>query len=88
MLQRAAIACAPVQIEDVNPEQPTDLLCKKSVICISYKRIQWIIWQRCHISGNFRISGNFQKEGSFLYFFKNYNMTISTQYSIKHRNNV
>ena len=46
--------------------------------------------QRCHISGNFRISGNFQKEGSFFLFFVvvDYSMTISTQYSIKHRNNV
>ena len=31
--------------------------------------------------------GNFQKEANFFFFF-NYNMTISTQYSIKHRNNV
>ena len=38
--------------------------------------------------GNFWISGFFQKEGSFFFYFLLQSMTISTQYSIKHRNNV
>ena len=34
----AAITCVHFQICDVNPGQLTDRFCKRSLVCISYKR--------------------------------------------------
>ena len=44
-----ATARVPVQICDINPEQPTDLFCKKNHISIFCKRDQWVVRDWNHI---------------------------------------